>query len=154
MRIRDLGWKEFGSGMEKIRIRDPGLTSRILNTAYTSLFSDLAVWRGASPALSPGDPVHDASRDRLRLHTSGGRQPLPHQVCPWLSQGHQVRVQAEKPHPNSLITSIGDPDPQDPHVFGPPGPGSGYFYHQANKQNLDSYCFMTSFWLFIFEKCC
>jgi hypothetical protein len=68
--------------MEKIRIRDPGLTSRILNTAYTSLFSDLAVWRGASPALSPGDPVHDASRDRLRLHTSGGRQPLPHQVCP------------------------------------------------------------------------
>jgi hypothetical protein len=24
MRIRDLGWKEFGSGMEEIGIRDPG----------------------------------------------------------------------------------------------------------------------------------
>jgi hypothetical protein len=24
MRIRDPGWKKFGSGMEKIRIQDPG----------------------------------------------------------------------------------------------------------------------------------
>jgi hypothetical protein len=50
----------------------------------------------------------------------------------------------------SVYTSV--PDPQDPHVFGPPG--SGCFYHQTkkNKKNLDSYCFETSFGLFIFEK--
>jgi hypothetical protein len=60
----------------------------------------------------------------------------------------------------------------DPHVFGPPGSGSGFirqmygpgpgsgsgsFHHQAKnerkiKKNLDSYCFVTSFGLFIFEK--
>jgi hypothetical protein len=28
----DPGWEKFGSGMEKSRIRDPGLTSRIHNT--------------------------------------------------------------------------------------------------------------------------
>ncbi len=39
----------------------------------------------------------------------------------------------------------------DPHVFGPPGS----FFHQAEKNskiNLDSYCFVTFFGLFIFEK--
>ncbi len=32
--------------------------------------------------------------------------------------------------------------------------GSGSFYHQAIivKKKLDSYCFVTSFWLFIFEN--
>ncbi len=49
------------------------------------------------------------------------------------------------------------------HVFGPPGSrsgstnqkyGFGSFYHQAKivKKNLDSYCFVTSFGLFISEK--
>ncbi len=35
------------------------------------------------------------------------------------------------------------------------GSGSGSFYHQAkkSKKNLDFYCFVTSFGLFIFEKC-
>ena len=28
-------------------------------------------------------------------------------------------------------TSVADPDPPDPHVFGPPGSGSGSFYHHA-----------------------
>ncbi len=57
-------------------------------------------------------------------------------------------------------SSVADPDPKpsDPYVFRSPGSGSssqrygsgsGSFYHQAN---LDSYCFVTSFWLFIFEK--
>jgi hypothetical protein len=27
--------------------------------------------------------------------------------------------------------SVADPDPPDPHVFGPPGSGSGSFYHHA-----------------------
>jgi hypothetical protein len=31
-----------------------------------------------------------------------------------------------------LPTSVVDPDPSDPYyVFGPPGSGSGFFYHQA-----------------------
>jgi hypothetical protein len=49
-----------------------------------------------------------------------------------------------------------DPDPPDPHVFGPPGSGStsqrygsgsGSFYHHAknSKENLDSYYFVTLF---------
>jgi hypothetical protein len=57
-------------------------------------------------------------------------------------------------------TSVPDSDPPDPHVFGPPGSGStsqsygsGSFYLQA-KINFDSYCFVTSFRLFIFEKLC
>ncbi len=69
-----------------------------------------------------------------------------------------------------LFSSVTDPDqnpdPSDPYVFGPPGSGSGSIsqrygsgsgsdYHQAKKKkNLDSYCFVTSFWLFIFEKWC
>jgi hypothetical protein len=44
-------------------------------------------------------------------------------------------------------SSVSDPnpDPPDPHVFGPPGP----FYHQAKivKKNFDSLCFVTSFGL-------
>jgi hypothetical protein len=28
-------------------------------------------------------------------------------------------------------SSVADPDPPDPHVFGPPGSGSGSFYHHA-----------------------
>ncbi len=51
-----------------------------------------------------------------------------------------LRVQhllAEKP---IILSSVPDPDPPDPHVFGPPGSGSisqrygsrsGSFYHQA-----------------------
>jgi hypothetical protein len=62
----------------------------------------------------------------------------------------------------SVVDPNPDPDPPDPHVFGPPGfgtisqrdgSGSGSFYHQAIKvKNLDSYCFVTSFLLFIFEN--
>ncbi len=38
--------------------------------------------------------------------------------------------------------------------FGPPGSGS--FCHKAKivLKNLDSYCFVTSLWLFILEKLC
>jgi hypothetical protein len=41
----------------------------------------------------------------------------------------------------NLRISVADPDPNpDPHVFGPPGSGSGSFYHHAknSKKNLDS----------------
>jgi hypothetical protein len=53
-----------------------------------------------------------------------------------------------------VLISVPDPDPPDPHVFGPAESGS--FYHQAKKgkKNLDSHCFVTFFWLFIFEKLC
>ncbi len=59
------------------------------------------------------------------------------------------------------IRSVPDPNPPDPHVIGPPGSvstsqryGSGSFYQQAKivRKNSDSYCFVTSFGLFIFEK--
>ncbi len=49
-----------------------------------------------------------------------------------------------------LVTSVTDLDPPDPHVFGPPG--SGKIVKENSKENLDSYCFVTSFGLFIFEK--
>ncbi len=52
-----------------------------------------------------------------------------------------------------LCSSVPDtnPDP-DPRVFRPPGSGS--FYHQAKKvrKTIPSYCFVTSFGLFIFEN--
>jgi hypothetical protein len=61
------------------------------------------------------------------------------------------------------IRSVSDPNPPDPHVIGPPGSvstsqrygsGSGSFNQQAKivRTNSDSYCFVTSFGLFIFEK--
>jgi hypothetical protein len=61
-----------------------------------------------------------------------------------------------------LFSSVPDPDPLDPHIFGPPrsgsdstiqryGSGSGSFYHQV-KIVRKTYCFLTSFGLFIFEK--
>jgi hypothetical protein len=58
------------------------------------------------------------------------------------------------------FSSVPDPDPPDPHVFGPPGSGSisqrygsGSFHHQAKivrKILIPAYCFVTSFELFIF----
>jgi hypothetical protein len=61
----------------------------------------------------------------------------------------QIRIRGSMP-----LTSVADPnpDPPDPHVFGPPGSGStsqryGSFYHHAKivKKNLDSYYFVTLF---------
>ncbi len=69
------------------------------------------------------------------------------------------------------ISSVADPDPNpDPRFFGPPGSGSGSISQRQvwirirvwillslsknSKENLDFYCFVTSFWLFTFEKCC
>ncbi len=53
-----------------------------------------------------------------------------------------------------VLTGVADSDPySDPHVFGPPGS----FYHLAKmryEKNLDFYFFVTSLWLFIFEKWC
>jgi hypothetical protein len=44
-----------------------------------------------------------------------------------------------------VLTSVADPDPKDPYVFGPPGSGSisqrygsGSFYHQNIKKTLIS----------------
>jgi hypothetical protein len=33
--------------------------------------------------------------------------------------------------PISVADSDPNPDPSDPYVFGPPGSGSGFFYHHA-----------------------
>jgi hypothetical protein len=57
---------------------------------------------------------------------------------------------------------ISVPDPSDPHVFRPsgsicqvsgidPDPDT-FIIKQNSKENLDSYCIVTSFGLFIFEK--
>ncbi len=58
-----------------------------------------------------------------------------------------------------ILTSVADPDLYDPYVFGSPGSGSicqrsgsGSLCHQAIKVRKSSHCFVTSFWLFIFEK--
>jgi hypothetical protein len=60
----------------------------------------------------------------------------------------------------TVNTSVPDPnpDPPDPHDFGPPGSGlisqmygSGSFLssRKTSKENLVSYCFVTSFGLFL-----
>ncbi len=55
-----------------------------------------------------------------------------------------------------VISSVADPDPPDPHVFGPPGSGStsqrygsgsGSFYHHA--QIVRKILIPTIFWLFL-----
>jgi hypothetical protein len=48
-------------------------------------------------------------------------------------------------------SSVADPYP-DPNVFGPPGSGSGSFYREG--KNLNSYCFVTFLWSFLFENWC
>ena len=40
---------------------------------------------------------------------------------------------------------VADPDPPDPHVFGPPGSGSFYYHAKNFKKNMDSYYFVTLF---------
>jgi hypothetical protein len=65
----------------------------------------------------------------------------------------------------SVADPNSDPDPPDPHDFGPPGSGSGAISHrylapdpdpsiirQNSKKNLDFYCFVTFFILFTFQK--
>jgi hypothetical protein len=65
------------------------------------------------------------------------------------------------PHTGTLSVPdpIPDPDPQDPHFFGPPEFGSVSISQRIRiikqkycKKNLDSCCFVTSFGLFVFEK--
>ncbi len=61
-------------------------------------------------------------------------------------------------------TSVPNPDLPDPHVFGLQGSGSGSTSQRYgsgsgslsknSKKNLHFYRFVTSFWLFIFEKWC
>ncbi len=57
-----------------------------------------------------------------------------------------------------LSTTVLDRDPPDPHVFGPPvramdpDPDPSISKQKNSKKNLDSYCFVTSFGLFIFEN--
>ncbi len=84
---------------------------------------------------------------------------LPHKTCEYLenfwkdssSEVLQVFTACNCGDDMSLSGSVADqdpnPDPSDPCVFGPPGSGSGSFYHQAKnyKKNLDSYCFVTTF---------
>ena len=49
-----------------------------------------------------------------------------------------------------LDTSVADPDPPDPHVFGPdPDLSIILLSSKTSKKNFDSYCFMTSFGLFL-----
>jgi hypothetical protein len=43
MRIRDPGWKKFGSGIEKIRIRDKHLGSATLGTGIPYMFINTPV---------------------------------------------------------------------------------------------------------------
>jgi hypothetical protein len=53
-----------------------------------------------------------------------------------------------------IFASVPDPDPTDPHVFGPPGSicqryGSGSFYHQAKIVKKPRFLlFCTFFWTF------
>ena len=61
----------------------------------------------------------------------------------WISISKEVRKYkktSQKIFKRFMITSVADPDPPDPHVFGPPGSGSinqrygsgsGSFYHHA-----------------------
>jgi hypothetical protein len=58
-----------------------------------------------------------------------------------LEMAHKVIVPQKKIMSRSFLNSgtliviinVADPDPSDPYVFGPPGSGSGSFYHQAKK---------------------
>jgi hypothetical protein len=54
-----------------------------------------------------------------------------------------------------MFLGLPDPDPlgrcMDPNPNPAPDPS---ITKQKNKKNLDSYCFVTSFGLFIFEKLC
>jgi hypothetical protein len=45
-----------------------------------------------------------------------------------LRANSKVRVSVNGSGYETLLTSVADPDP-DPHVFGPPGSGSGSFNH-------------------------
>ncbi len=68
----------------------------------------------------------------------------------WTTNTSLIDIQGQKSC--QISASVPDPDPPDPHAFGPPGSGS--FYQQAKivEKNLDSFCFVTSFGLFFFEK--
>ncbi len=54
-----------------------------------------------------------------------------------------IQTYVADPDPLVLRGTVTDPDPSK-------------FYHLAknSKKNTDSYCFVTSLWLFIFEKLC
>jgi hypothetical protein len=99
------------------------------------------------------------------LRASSANSPM------WSRAGSSGTVYSQWFGSAMVSVSVADPDPNppDPHVFGPPGSGSinqrcgsgsgsgsgsRSFYHQAkkSKKTLYSSCFVTSFWLFIFEN--
>ncbi len=121
--------------------------------------------RPGPPSASPRPPLPSSTRASARgrwAPPTSGRILSPDRATSaatsstrWTRSGKRTwnKIQC-------LPQCCGDPDPQDPYVFGPPGsgsiskwPGSGSFYYQA-KIVINAFCFVTSLWLFIFEKWC
>jgi hypothetical protein len=66
-----------------------------------------------------------------------------------------LKTSVPDPDPNPHFLCLPDPDPlarcMDPHLDPPPDPGPSTI-KQKGKKNLNSYCFVTSLGLFIFEN--
>jgi hypothetical protein len=90
------------------------------------------------------------SRGGPRQHLGGARCPFSGKSLYVINYGNDYRYHK---------ISVADPDP---YVFGPPGSGSKStilapdpdpsIVKQNSKENLKSYCFVTSLRLLIFEK--
>jgi hypothetical protein len=73
---------------------------------------------GAGRAGGAGHPL-------LPLHAPRCQKTHVTSTASWRNGGDRIRMFLDLPDPHPLVRgSVADPDPPDPHVFGPPGSGS------------------------------
>jgi hypothetical protein len=73
MRIRDRGWRQFGPGMEKSRIRDKHPGSATLTQTILTKLSKIWVWdpgSGKKPIPDPGARGQKGTGSRIRIRNT------------------------------------------------------------------------------------
>jgi hypothetical protein len=164
IRIRDPGCRQFGSGMETVRILDPGwkkvgsgIRDKHPGSATLERVSEQGIYSMTIPLKLTGDGGKFCSFKHWGQKTKLPCQFTLRFTCPFSAPEEEHRDLGWM-----VFCSVVDPDldPPDLYVFGHPGSGpinmrdgSGSGSTCKNsKKNLDSYCFVTSFELFVFEK--
>ncbi len=155
-----------GQDME-IRIWIRTKMSRIPNTAWN--LSPRRLWHLGRQRRRGGWRRGQLGQRGVR-HGLEKEAGAPVRLPVLLQLHHQNQVRGTSRHMwVNVSISVADPNPDphldpDPHVFEPPGSGSGSISQryrfdpdpsiikQNGKETLDFYCFVTSFWLLIFEK--
>jgi hypothetical protein len=150
MRIRDPGWNKFGSGildgnnsdpgsgMGKIRIRDGKNTNLGSGINISDPQHWLTINEGREQLIASSEPSSRLESGQKETADMGENVDRPATDSGKAAKTALLsRIFSKPPSGKYLIAlrSVGDPDPHDPYIFGPPGSVS-LFYSKILTQNL------------------